>query len=228
MGNATDRSPRSIQSAVGLAQQPERRIEDPDHRLLEHIEVLKPVSPKDSDMPRPLRIAVLLEHLANELGAIYSTYRLAEEGFRVDILTPDGGPKLAGHSGMALDRFIKVHGRIADADPEDYDAVMCPGGFSADRLRAMPEVQSFLQGLHRADKILAHIGHGAWIPLSAGVLKGRKATCSPQIAGDLINAGVAVVDVPVVVDGNLISGSDYGALFRELVRVLRERSERLR
>ncbi|MSP50433.1 MAG: hypothetical protein EXQ95_14060 [Alphaproteobacteria bacterium] len=178
-------------------------------------------------MTRPLRVAVLLEHLANELGALYSTYRLREEGFQVDALTPDGGPKLSGHSGMALDRFITVHGRIADADPKAYDAVMCPGGFSADRLRALPEVQNLLRAVHREQKIIAHFGHGAWIPLSAGVLKGRKATCPAQIAMDLTNAGVTVVDVPAVVDGNLISGSDYGAFFRELVRVLNERAKRL-
>ena len=177
-------------------------------------------------MVSSLRVAVLLEHLANELGAIYSTYRLMEEGFQVDALTPDGGPKLAGHSGMALDRFIKIYGRIADANPEDYDAVLCPGGFSADRLRVLPEVQRFLQALHAKQKIIAHIGHGAWIPLSAGVLKGRKATCSPQIAMDLTNAGVHVVELPVAIDGHLISGSDYGALFRELVRVLHERTRR--
>ena len=178
-------------------------------------------------MTRPLRIAVLLEHLANELGALYSVYRLKEEGFQVYALTPDGGPKLSGHSGMALDRFITVHGKIADADPKVYDAVMCPGGFSADRLRALPEVQTLLQSLHRDGKVIAHFGHGAWIPLSAGVLKGRKATASSQIAMDLVNAGVIVVEVPVVVDDNLISGSDYGAFFAALVRLLQERAKRL-
>ena len=178
-------------------------------------------------MPRPPRIAVLLDNLANELGALYSVYRLKEEGFRVDALTPDGGPKLAGNSGMALDRFITVHGRIADADPQDYDAVMCPGGFSCDKLRAMPEVQRLLQALHRQEKIVAHFGHGAWITLSAGVLRGRKATTPPQIAMDLVNAGVTVAGVPVVTDGHLVSGSDYGAFFRELVRVLHERAKKL-
>jgi protease I len=178
-------------------------------------------------MPRPLRIAVLLDTLANELGALYSTYRLAEEGFQVDALTPDGGPKLAGHSGMALDRFIKVHGRIADADPASYDGVMCPGGFSADKLRAMPEVQSFLQALGREQKILAHFGHGAWIPLSAGVLKGRKIVSANQINMDLANAGAIIVDGAVSVDGNVISGNEYGPFFRELVRVLRERAKTL-
>ncbi len=178
-------------------------------------------------MPRPLRVAVLLDTLANELGALYSVYRLAEEGFQVDALTPDGGPKLAGHSGMALDRFIKIHGRIADANPRDYDAVMCPGGFSADKLRALPEVQGLLQALNREQRILAHFGHGAWIPLSAGVLKERKIVGSGQITMDLANAGALIVDGAVHIDGNLISGNEYGPFFRELVRLLQERAKRL-
>ncbi len=171
----------------------------------------------------PVRVAVLLDHLANELGAIYTTYRLLEEGFRVDVLTPDGGPKLAGHSGMALDRFITVKGKIAEADPQEFAAVICPGGFSADKLRALPEVQRLLQQLDRSRRLIAHIGHGAWVTLSAGVLKGRKAVCPAQIKSDLENAGVICVDAPVVADGHVLSGSEYGPFFKALVQALHER-----
>ncbi|MBI1775285.1 MAG: DJ-1/PfpI family protein [Proteobacteria bacterium] len=171
----------------------------------------------------PKKVAVLLDHLANELGAIYTTYRLLEEGFQVEVLTPDGGPKLSGHSGMALDRFITVKGKIAEADPRDYAAVVCPGGFSADKLRAMPEVQNLLRTLDRDKRLIAHIGHGAWVPLSAGVLKGRKAVCPPQIKSDLENAGVLCVDAPVVADGHVLSGSEYGPFFKALVAALHAR-----
>ena len=171
----------------------------------------------------PIKVAVLLDHLANELGALYTTYRLMEEQFRVDVLTPDGGPKLPGQSGMALDRFIQVKGKIAEADPQDYAAVVCPGGFSADKLRAMSEVQHLLQHLDRDRRLIAHIGHGAWVTLSAGVLKGRKACAPPQIKNDLANAGVTVVDAAVVEDGHVLSGSEYGPFFRTLVKRLHER-----
>jgi protease I len=171
----------------------------------------------------PVKVAVLLEHLANELGAIYTTYRLLEEQFRVEVLTPDGGPKLAGHSGMALDRFIQVKGKIAEADPADYAAVVCPGGFSADKLRALPEVQRLLQHLDRDRRLIAHIGHGAWITLSAGVLKGRKVVSPGQIKSDLENGGAICIDAAVVEDGHILSGSEYGPFFRTLVQRLHER-----
>ena len=173
-------------------------------------------------MSSPLRIAVLLDHLANELGALYPTYRLAEEGFCVEVLTPDGGPALRGHSGMALDRFITVKGPIAQADPNAYDGVMCPGGFSADKLRANPHVQAFLRQMDARGKPIAHFGHGAWITLSAGVLKGHRAVAPPQIRSDLENAGVTWCDEPAVVDGHIVSGGNWGALCRAFIARLRQ------
>lgn len=168
-------------------------------------------------MNSSVRIAILLDHLANELGALYPTYRLTEEGYSVDVLTPDGGPALRGHSGMALERFITVKGPIAQANPEAYDAVVCPGGFSADKLRANPHVQAFLRHLDAHGKPIAHYGHGAWITLSAGVLKGRKAVAPSQIRSDLEHAGVTWCDELVVVDGHILSGRDWGALCKALI-----------
>lgn len=169
-----------------------------------------------------MRVAVIVEQQANELGALYSTYRLLEEGHDVRVLTQSGSPSLAGHSGMALDRFLKVAGAIAAAPTEEIDAVVCPGGFSADKLRALPEVRTLIQSVHDRGGIVAHLGHGAWVTLSSGVLKGRKSTGPEQIREDLENAGVSWVEEPVIVDGNLVSGSgsDYGAFFRALVKAL--------
>jgi protease I len=172
-------------------------------------------------MNSPLRIAVLLDHLANELGALYPTYRLAEEGYCVEVLTPDGGPALRGHSGMALDRFITVKGPISQANPNEYDGAMCPGGFSADKLRGNSHVQAFLRRLDVQGKPIAHFGHGAWITLSAGVLKGRRAVAPSQIRSDLENAGVAWCDEPAVVDGHIVSGRDWGALCKAFIACLR-------
>jgi len=169
-----------------------------------------------------MRIAVLLEQLANELGALYTTYRLLEAGHEVRVLTRDGAAPLAGHSGMALDRFIRVAGAIAAEPAATVDAVVCPGGFSADRLRALPEARALIRAVHDRSGVVAHLGHGAWVTLSAGVLKGRRSTSPGQIREDLENAGVLWVDEPVVVDGRLVSGSgsDYGAFFRALLEVL--------
>jgi protease I len=166
-----------------------------------------------------MRVAVILEQQANELGALYTTYRLLEEGHDVRVLTRDGSPRLAGHSGMALDRFLTVAGSIAAVSADEIEAVLCPGGFSADKLRALPEAKALIRSVHARGGLVAHLGHGAWVTLSAGVLKGRRSTSPPQIREDLENAGVQWVDAPVVVDGNLISGSgtDYGAFFRAVM-----------
>ena len=171
-------------------------------------------------MAKPARLARLLDHLANELGALYPTYRLMEEGHRVNVLTLDGGPALRGHSGMALERFITVKGRIATARPASYDGVICPGGFSADKVRADPKVQKFIQTLFKQGKLVAHFGHGSWVTLSAGVLKGKRCTCPPQIRQDLINWGAIPVSQAAVVDGNVVSGNDWGAWSKAVIRWL--------
>lgn len=53
--------------------------------------------------------------------------------------------------------------------------------------------------------MIAFICHGGWVPISAKILKGRKATGTVAIKDDLENAGAIWVDEPVVIDGHLIS-----------------------
>jgi len=67
------------------------------------------------------------------------------------------------------------------------------------------------------------ICHAAWVPISAGIVKGRIATCVSAIKDDLINAGATYVDQEVVVDGNLISSrvpSDLPAFCRAIIAQL--------
>jgi protease I len=70
---------------------------------------------------------------------------------------------------------------------------------------------------------VAAICHAGWVPISAGILKGKTATCFFAIKDDMINAGAKYVDQEVVVDGNLITSrkpDDLPAFCRELVKAL--------
>src|SRR5690554_5056025 len=88
------------------------------------------------------RVAVLVDRLSNELEVLYPIWRLREAGIDVRVLTKDGLPPGPGENGMAMDKYIpEADGIIAEADPGDYDGVVCPGGFSPDYLRALPEVK---------------------------------------------------------------------------------------
>jgi protease I len=60
--------------------------------------------------------------------------------------------------------------------------------------------------------LVCAICHGAWIPISAGTVKGRRATCFFSIKDDLVNAGAKYEDSEVVVDGNLVTSRKPGDL----------------
>ncbi|MEW6230079.1 MAG: DJ-1/PfpI/YhbO family deglycase/protease, partial [Bacillota bacterium] len=88
---------------------------------------------------------------------------------------------------------------------DDYDAVIIPGGFSPDYLRRDPATIKLVQDLDKAGKAIAAICHGPWLMISAGVVKGKKLACFFSIKDDVVNAGAAYIDEPVVVDGNIIT-----------------------
>jgi len=140
---------------------------------------------------------------------IYPIIRLKEEGFDVHIATKD--KKLVnGRLNFPLELVIRYYGTLVDAcklDPADYDIVLVPGGFEApDRVRQMPEVLKFIQDMNNQEKIVAAFCHGPWVLISAGILKGKRATGYVGIKDDLINCGALYEDEnPVVEDGNIIT-----------------------
>lgn len=96
--------------------------------------------------------------------------------------------------------------RIADADLDDYDALLLPGGVgNPDQLRMDEQAVDLVRRFARAGKPVAAICHGPWLLVEADVLRGRKATAWASIRTDLRNAGAIVVDEPAVQDSNIIT-----------------------
>lgn len=139
---------------------------------------------------------------------IYPVIRLKEAGFGVHIATK-GKKLVSGRLNFPLELIVRYYGTLVDAlslDPKDYDLVLIPGGFEApDRVRQIPEVLEFVRKMNKQNKIVSAFCHGPWVLISAGILKGKKATCYPGIIDDLKNAGAVYVDKPAVVDGNIIT-----------------------
>jgi protease I len=95
---------------------------------------------------------------------------------------------------------------LEEARPEDFDALVLPGGVAnPDQLRMQPRAVQFVKEFVESGKPVGVICHGAWTLIEAGVVKGRTLTSWPSIKTDLRNAGAQWVDEEVVVDGNLIS-----------------------
>ena len=106
----------------------------------------------------------------------------------------------------------------------NYDLVVLPGGFEApDRLRLRKEVLSFVKEMNDNNKIVAAICHGPWICISAGIMKGRRATGYMSIADDIKNAGATYLEEDVVIDGNLITSPHYrnnGDFMKAIIKIM--------
>jgi protease I len=94
---------------------------------------------------------------------------------------------------------------VADCTAEDFDALLIPGGWSPDRIRANREVQRFVKEFDTAKKPMFAIGHGAQVLISAQVARGRPLTGSASISDDIRNAGGLYRDAPTVQDGHWIT-----------------------
>jgi protease I len=95
---------------------------------------------------------------------------------------------------------------IDEADPEDYDALVLPGGvMNPDKLRREERVLEFVRAFFEEGKPVASICHGPWTLIDAGVAEGRRMTSYPSIRKDLENAGVEWTDQEVVVDNGLVT-----------------------
>jgi deglycase len=100
---------------------------------------------------------------------------------------------------------VTVDANVDQVDAAQFDGLVIPGGFAPDQLRRFDKVLQLTREIHQAGKPVAFICHAGWVPISAKILKGRRATSVRAIKDDLENAGVIWEDSPVVVDGNLIS-----------------------
>ena len=118
----------------------------------------------------------------------------------------------------------KVDLELSKARPEDFDALVLPGGVAnPDTLRMNKEAVAFVKSFVRAGKPIAAICHGPWLLIEADAVRGKKLTSWPSLHTDLKNAGANWADQEVVVDGNLVTSrkpDDLPAFNREFLALL--------
>jgi protease I len=166
-------------------------------------------------MPTETRVLILGADDFEDMELLYPLFRLREEEMAVTLATL-GGKK--GHGPVDADASTD------DVHADDHDALVIPGGYAPDKLRRDEHVLDLVQAFDRDDKPIAFICHAGWVPISAGIAKGRRATSVRAIRDDMVNAGVDWVDEATVVDGNLISArtpADLGPWMRALLTALR-------
>ena len=153
-----------------------------------------------------------------DLERWYPKIRLEEEGART-IVAGLGERTYQGKKGYP----ITVDSVVDDLYAEVYDGLVIPGGYAPDHMRRSEKLLAITREIARAGKPVAFICHAAWVPISAGLLRGRRVTCVRAIRDDVVNAGATYLDEPVVVDGNLISSrtpADLPVFCRAIIRAL--------
>jgi protease I len=162
------------------------------------------------------RVLILAADLFEDMELLYPLFRLREENVDVTLASIDGA-EVTGKKGHGP---VTADAAIADTRADDFDALVVPGGFAPDKLRRDGHVLDLVRSFDQDGKPIAFICHAGWVPISAGILKGRRATSVGAIRDDMVNAGVDWVDEATVVDDNLISArtpDDLGPWMRALL-----------
>lgn len=147
--------------------------------------------------------------------------QLRDDGIPTDVASLQRG-KIHGKHGFVAEVDLTVD----DIDVTMYDLLILPGGRAPARLRKDPTVLEVVRTFIVAGKPIAAICHGPQILISAGVLRGRTATCYQSVAAEMKRAGAHYVDKEVVVDGNLITSrqpADLPAFVRTIKQQISDR-----
>lgn len=150
---------------------------------------------------------------------------LVGAGARVDVVSPRPGSIQGMRHNLKGDR-IKVDVALDQAQADDYDALVLPGGVAnPDALRINKKAVDFVRAFSLDDKPIAAICHGPWTLIEAGAVSGRQMTSWPSLRTDLINAGADWQDAEVVVDHGLVTARKPADLTAFCQRMLEEFAE---
>lgn len=171
------------------------------------------------------KVAILTEHGFEEVELTIPKKALEEAGVIVHIVSaqPDK-VKAWDHDHWSIE--LPVDKNLHDANPEDYDGLLVPGGvINPDQMRGQKEYVAFAQHFIEQGKPLFAICHGPQLLIETGMISTRKLTSYPSIKTDLINAGALWLDKEVVVDNGLVTSRSPKDLEAFNKKVLEELSE---
>ncbi len=159
---------------------------------------------------------IMVDDGFEDLTLFLPWYRLREEGWQVVLASPRMHV-VKGQHGYLVEPDITIH----EVNPAEFDLLLIPDGHCAERLRIREEAVDVARTFMQDGGRVVAIGHGAQVLISAGVLDGRRVTCSPGIRDDVRAAGASYRDEATIIDGNLLtsrSADDLPALTKVLVR----------
>jgi protease I len=151
------------------------------------------------------KVAILAADGFEEVELTKPRKALEEAGAKTSIVSLKSG-KIQGMNHADKGATVDVDFTLADAKPQEFDALLIPGGLmNPDTLRSTDEALEFVRHFFRQGKPVAAICHAPWVLIDAEVVSGRTITSWPAIKTDVRNAGANWVDEDVVVDNGLVT-----------------------
>jgi protease I len=153
------------------------------------------------------RVAILMTDGVEQVEYTGPRSFLEQQGAQVTLVSPKAsGEEIQGFNHMDPGDKFKVEMNVRDARPDDFDALVLPGGVAnPDQLRLSSEAIGFIREFGIGNKPIAAICHGPWTLIDADLVTGKRVTSWPTLQLDLQNAGAQWTDEQVVVDGKLVT-----------------------
>ncbi len=148
-----------------------------------------------------MRALILVADGFEDLSLYLPWYRLREEGVDVTLASPLMHA-LAGLRGYVIEPDCPIHA----VNPDDFDLLLIPDGRAPERLRQREEAVDVVRTFAQDGRMVAAMGHGPQVLISAGILDGKTLTCSPGIRDDVRMAGASYRDEATILDGVLLTG----------------------
>lgn len=180
------------------------------------------VAPIPERLRKGEKVVILTADGTEDTEFFYPYYRLTEEGYTVDVVTPKGG-EFKGKHGLGL----KQTKAITEVNAGNYALLYIPGGKAPSKLRENEAVIQFVQEFARTGRPIAAICHGPQVLIAAGLVQNKEMACWPEVAEELRLAGGVFVDEALVVDGPFITARQPGDLHRHLYGVVQYLSGKL-
>jgi len=174
------------------------------------------------DTLQGLKVAILVTDGFEKVELTEPRKALDEAGAETRIVAPKDD-RVRSWNFTDWDQELPVDVKLDDAKPQDFDALLLPGGvINPDSLRIEPKAVAFVTAFFAAGKPVAAICHGPWTVIEAGAARGRRMTSWPSLKTDLMNAGADWVDQVVVNDRGLVtsrSPDDLAAFNTEIIKL---------
>jgi protease I len=153
------------------------------------------------------KILIMTADDTEDLEFFYPYYRFLEAGYKVDVVTPDGGKFEAKH-GLGL----KETRKITDVNADDYDLLYLPGGKAPAKLKKNDDAIALTKKFVATKRPVAAVCHGPQILAAADCIKGKRIAAWPEVKDEVEEAGATYVNEATVVDGQFITARWPGDL----------------